>query len=209
MCAFQRGNDALETREKVEGLHGLFVYCIRILDAARIMVERMLRSHGSVIEASGHGMGQFYLPLCILEDECLCTLEYAERAAGEPGSVLSALDAKSPSFDTIHFNGRIVEKLKEQTHGIRTAANTGDHGFRKLPLELQDLFLCLASDNRLKISNHHGERMRAENRAKHVMGIRYVRDPVTHGLVYRVFKRFAAKVYSTHRRAKKFHSKNV
>ena len=68
-------------------------------------------------------------------------------------------------FNTHKLHTAVLNKRIKNTHCITTASDTGDHSIRKFAFFLQNLLSCLITDNSLKISNYHGIRMRANNRA--------------------------------------------
>src|SRR5512143_425640 len=169
----------------------------------------MLRTNSGIIKTSRDGVGQFYLSLFILKNECLRTLKNAERPAGEPCRMFSRFNTETAGLDAVHLHQWVIKEFIKQPHGVRSAAHAGDKAVRQPAFELHDLFLSLAADDGLKVAHHQGERMGAEDRTEHIMRVRHVRDPVAHGLVYRVLESLAADIYRPDHRAEELHAEDV
>ena len=92
----------------------------------------------------------------------------------------------------------MVDVGVENTHGVRATANTGDDCVRLLAVQTRlrqqfgHLLETFRANDTLEITNHHGVRVRARNRANDVESVVDVGHPIAHGLVQSIFQGAAA-----------------
>src|SRR6266853_4673921 len=154
-------------------------------------------------------MGQLNLALFVGEQKSFRPLQDAEAPALKTGGMFSAANAFATSFDSDHLNMSIVQKRMEQADGVAAAADTGDEQIRLPTFAFENLMTRLNANDALKITNHHGVRMRPEDRAQYIMGGAHVRDPVAHRFVDRFLKRGLPSCDRNNFRAEKFHTRDV
>src|SRR5688500_16111879 len=107
-------------------------------------------------------MRQLDVPGVVLKDERACALEHAGAAAGKARRVAPRGDALAARFNPDQPHARIVEEAVEDADGIAASANAGDDDVRQPPDPFENLLPRLATDHRLKLTNHQRVRMRAE-----------------------------------------------
>src|ERR1700745_2497990 len=129
----------------------------------------MFASDCGVIEAGGHCIGQLDLALFVGGEKSLRPLKNAEAPALKTGGVFSAANAFATSFNSDHSNMSIVQKRMEQANGVAAAADTGDEQIRQTSFAFENLMARLNANDALKIADHHGVRVGAENRAQYIM----------------------------------------
>ena len=123
--------------------------------------------------------------------------------------MFTELAAAAAGFNADHFYGRIAQKLVEEADGVRTAADAGEKMRRQTFFSGEDLIAGFAADHGLKIADHRGIRMRAENGAEQIVRVADVGDPVAHGFVDGVFQGAAAGIDADNLRAKHAHARDV
>ena len=77
----------------------------------------------------------------------------------------------------------------ENSDGIRAATHARKYRVWKFASECEDLFTCLNTDHAMKVSNHRREGVWSGNSSKEVMSSRYIRNPIAHRFVKRIFER--------------------
>src|SRR6266404_1976330 len=154
-------------------------------------------------------MGQLDLALFVGEQKSFRPLQNAEAPALKTGGVFSAANAFATSFNSDHSNMSIVQKRMEQANGVAAAADTGDEQIRQTTFAFENLMARLNANDSLKIADHHGVRMGAENRAQYIMSGAHVRDPVAHRFVDRFLERGLPSCDRNNFRAEKFHARDV
>ena len=99
--------------------------------------------------------------------------------------------------------------MVEEADGVRAAADAREK-MRGQPLfGGENLLAGFAADDGLKIADHRGIRMRAENRAKQIVRVADVGDPIAHGFVDGIFQRTAAGIDADHLCAEHAHARDV
>ena len=71
------------------------------------------------------------------------------------GRVLAALDPAAAGFDSDQAHRFLLEKIKEETDRIRTAAHTRNHLVGQPALAGEELGLRFLADHAVKIAHHH------------------------------------------------------
>src|SRR5206468_804954 len=154
-------------------------------------------------------MGQLDLALFVGEQKSFRPLQNAEAPALKTGGVFSAANAFATSFNSDHSNMSIVQKRMEQANGVAAAADTGDEQIWQTTFAFENLMARLNANDALKIADHHGVRVGAENRAQYIMSGAHVRDPVAHRFVDRFLERGLPSCDRNNFRAEKFHARDV
>ena len=80
MCRFQRGQNALGTRQQVEGFHALGIGDSDILRATGVFQERVLGADAGVIQAGGDGMGFGDLAVIVADHVGAVAVQHARHA---------------------------------------------------------------------------------------------------------------------------------
>ena len=88
----------------------------------------------------------------------------------KPCRMLPAFDTEAACLHACHFYPLVADERMKQADGIAPTADTGDEMVRESPLMSHDLLFRFVPDDRLKITDHHGIRMGAQNGAQDVMG---------------------------------------
>ena len=209
MRRLERRQDAFESCERLEAVERLGIRDVRVFGATELAQPRVLRSDRGVIKAGRDRMRQLDIARVVLQDERARPLQHAGAAAGEAGGVAARRDRLAAGFDANQPHARVVEESVEDPDGVAAAADAGDDDVGQPSRLVENLRARLASDHRLELAHHQRVRMRAERRAKQVVRVRDVGDPVAHRLVDRVLERAAAGVDAVHRRAEQLHPNDV
>jgi hypothetical protein len=115
-----------------------------------------------------------------LEEEAAGQTEHEEVGAGAGTPAAAAAAARSGGFGAAAagFNANqahrlVIDKRREDSCAVRTTTNTRDHCIGTSSNFFEALRATLATDDALKITHHHGERMRSHYRANHVVRVAY------------------------------------
>ena len=109
----------------------------------------------------------------------------------------------------------MVDVGVENTHGVRAAAHTRNDCVRLLAVQtslrqqLGHLLNTFCANHTLEITNHHGVRVRARNRANDVESVVDVGHPIAHGLVQSIFQGAAARGHRHHGGPQQFHAIDI
>ena len=103
----------------------------------------------------------------------------------------------------------VGEKAREDTHGVRAAADAGDHRPRQPPAALQHLPSALAPDHGLKVPHDARERVGSHDRADDVVRGRHVGHPVAQRFVGRILERARARGHRHDAGAHQLHAVDV
>jgi len=128
---------------------------------------------------------------------------------GEASGVFAEFTTAAARFDADHLYVGIAEEIVKEADGIRTAANAGEKMRGQAFFGGEDLLAGFAADHGLKIADHRGIGMRAENGAEKIVRGAHVGDPVAHGLVDGVLERAAAGIDADDLRAEHAHARDV
>ena len=153
----------------------------------------MLRADARIVQAGRDGVRRQRLALVVLQQIGAHAVQHARRPRGERGRVAAGLRALATGFAADELDRRVGDEGVEDADGVRAAADAGDHGVGQPPRQGQHLLPGLHADDPLKVPHHHGERMRAADRADAVVGVLDRGDPVPERLVHRVLERAAAR----------------
>ena len=114
-------------------------------------------------------------------------MEDTQLSGSDRSCRLCSVDAAPCCLTADQTHPLILDKIIKGSDRIGSAADTGQHRIRKPSLLLQDLFLDLLGDYRLKISDDRWERMWTHRRPQYIMGICDPVCPLSHGLGNRIF----------------------
>src|SRR2546423_8269704 len=110
-------------------------------------------------------MCRLHLTVRVLEQVTHAAMEDARPARAQSRCMLSARYPLARRFDADELDGVVVEKSREDAHGVRAPAHTGNHGARQAPDLLQHLCPRFPADYRLEIAHEAGEGIRSDHRA--------------------------------------------
>src|SRR5207247_7156515 len=154
-------------------------------------------------------MGQLDWARVVGEQKSFRPLQNAEAPALKTGGLFSAANAFATSVNTDHSNMSVVQKRMEQANGVAAAADTGDEQIWQTTFAFENLMARLNANDALKIADHHGVRVGAENRAQYIMSGAHVRDPVAQRFVDRFLERGLPSCHRHNYRAEKSNSRDV
>src|SRR6266487_4859446 len=97
--------------------------------------------------------------------------------------MMTWLDVLPSRFDSVKVYFEIMEELVEDSDGIASAPNAGDHGARELVFSCEDLLSSFLSDDALEVADYGWVWVGSHGRAEQVVCVLYVRYPVPEGLV--------------------------
>ena len=215
MGGFEGRDDAFGTREETRGFESGLIGDGGIFGAMLVGEPGVLGPDGGIVESGGNGMRGGDLAVFVLEDVGVRALEDSGARAGEPlrSAESRGMFAKSvtaaPGFDANHFYVGVFQELVEKADGIRTAADAGEKMRGQTLFRGENLFAGFAADDGLKIADHRGIGMRAENGAEEIVCSTDVGDPITHGFVDGVFQGAAAGIDADDLRAEHAHAGDV
>src|SRR5262245_6218595 len=139
-------------------------------------------------------MGELDVAVLVLEDHGPSPLQDAGAPAGESRRVSPRDQLLPGGLHTNQTDTRIVDERIEDPEGVAATTDTGHDGVRQAPDEREQLLTRLAPDDGLELAHHERIGMRSENRAKEVVGVLDIGDPVAHRLVDGVLERPAASI---------------
>ena len=137
-------------------------------------------------------MGLGDLSVLVLQHVGIGPLEDPRLPAAEARRMLTQVRTATARLDSHHGHRFIFQEGMEEPDGIAAPSNTGHQGVRQSTFPFQNLLAGLPSDDRLKISHHHGVRMGAENGTDQVVGAAHVGDPIPDSLVDGVLQSLTA-----------------
>ena len=186
-----------------------------IFGAALIGEPGVFGADGGIVEAGGNGMSRGDLAVFVLQNVGVSALENAGARSrktlmgGEASGVFAEFNAAATRFDADHLYVGIAEEIVKEADGIRAAADAGEKMRGQALFGGEDLFAGFAADDHLKIADHRGIGMRAENGAEEIVRGADVGDPIAHGLVDGVLERAAAGIDGDDLRAEHAHARDV
>src|SRR6266851_1961251 len=122
---FECGDDAFGARKKARGIQSRLIGDGGIFGAALIGEPGVLGSDGGIVEACGNGMCRGDLPVVVLQDVGVRSLENAGTRSrkslmrGEPSGVFAEFSAAAARFDADHFHVGVAEEIVKEADGIR------------------------------------------------------------------------------------------
>src|SRR5215467_14718826 len=129
MRRFECGNDSLGAREQARSVKRSLIRDGGILSSALIREPRMFGPDGGIVESCGNGMGGGDLPVFVLQNVSVCSLEHARPRSREPlmrrksSGVLAKLAAAASCFNPNQLHFCVLQELVKKSNRIRAAAN--------------------------------------------------------------------------------------
>lgn len=148
----------------------------------------MLRTDTWVVETSGDRVRLDDLPMSGLEKVRAYTVENTWDTAGEGGAVSLSIHTFACSLHANKSDVLVLDKVVERPDGITASSNASYDSLRKFSSCSQHLGLDLLADELLEVSHKRRERVWPDSGTDQVVCVREVGDPVTQGLVDRVFE---------------------
>lgn len=180
---FECGDDALDLGEVLESIDGFFIRGVRVFGATGVPEVGVLGSDGGIIEAGGDGVGIEYLAVLVLQDKGAGALENAEAATVEAGRVFAGSEAPATGLYADEADGGVIEKGGEYSDGVAPATDARGDEVGQAAFLFEDLAASLDANDAVKVAHHGWVGMGAVGRAKDVVGVPDIGDPVSHGLV--------------------------
>ncbi len=205
----ERGNDAFELAQELEGGERLVVGRRDVFDPALLLQPGVLGADAGIVEASRDRMRLGDLAFLVLQQIGAVAVQHAGAAAGQRRGMLAGLDALAARLDADDAHALVVEEGMEQAHGVRAAADAGHQGVGQAPFHLHDLLAHLIADHALEVAHHRRIGMGARHRADAVEGRLAGRDPVAQRLVHGVLQRRGARRHRPHFGAQHFHAHDI
>ena len=204
-----RRNDAFAPAQQQHRVHRLGVGDRQVLGSAGVLEEGVLRADARVVETRGDGVRLDGLPVLVLQQVGVGTLERTRRTAGEGRGVSAGLDPVAGGLVSDEPHPGIVEERVEDPDCVGTPTDTGGYGVGQAPGSGADLRAGLESDDALEVAHEHRERVRARRGAEAVVGVVGVGHPVAQGLVDRVLEGLRPRRHRHHPRAEQAHPGDV
>ncbi len=133
------------------------------------------------------------LPLLVLQEVGVGAVQHARLAERERPAVLARARRRGPRPPRRparrSARRRTPSKMPDR---VAPAADARDHGVGVAALALAELRPGLVADHPLEVADERGERVRAGDRAEHVVRVAHRRRPIPQRLVDRVLQRSAA-----------------
>ena len=133
VARFERGDDALEAAEGVEGGDCLVVVDRRVLGAARVVEEAVFGSDAGVVESGGDRVGVDDIAVGRLEEQGLRAVEDAEAPAVDRRGVFARRKALPARLHADELHLRVVEEPGEEADRVRAAAHAGEASIKATP----------------------------------------------------------------------------
>src|SRR5258708_4109254 len=117
MGGLERGNDAFELAQKLEGGERLVVGRRYVLHPALLLQPRVLGTDAGIVEAGRDRVRLGDLAFLVLQQISAVAMQHAWSAAGERSGMLAGLDTLAARLDADDAHGLVVEEGMEQAHG--------------------------------------------------------------------------------------------
>ena len=128
-------------------------------------------------------MGRGDLPMSILQNIGICSLQYSRQASAKTGCMIAQPSATASCLNPDQPDFFVADKLMEDTNSIRATADAGNYGGGQAAFSFQNLCPCLVADHGMEIAHHGGIRMCAQNASKQIMRGADIGDPVAHRFI--------------------------
>src|SRR5439155_21586488 len=102
--------------------------------------------------------------------------------------MLAWSDVLPSRFDSVKVYFEIMEEVVEDSDGVTSAPDAGDHGARELVFSCEDLLSGFLPDDALKVADDGRVWVGSHGGAEQVVCVLYVRYPVPEGLVDRILE---------------------
>src|SRR5215472_6454902 len=209
MRRLQSGDHALGAGEQAKGVERLLVGSSGVFSPFGIGQCRVLGAEHGVVQSGGDGMRGRNLPVRILQHVGVCTLQNTRRSAAEASSMVDKALAAAARLHADQLHPFVLDELVEDPDSVRASSHAGDDGLGHLAFSFQNLRAGLAADDGMKVTDHGGIGMSAQNTAQQVVGGADVGHPVTHGLIDSIFEGLRAGFHAAHLRAQQTHAEDV
>ena len=103
--------------------------------------------------------------------------------------MIRGIQATAGRFHTNQLHILVIEKGCKGPHCVRAATDAGGDDIRQAPLALEKLFARLFTDDLLKVTHHHRERMRTDHRADRVDAANRVLEVFLESRIDSIFQR--------------------
>ena len=164
-----------------------------ILGTAGILEPSVLRADTRIVEAGRDRVRLDDLAIFVLQQVGAIAVQHAGAAAFQRCGMTVGVQSVTSSFDANKLDTFDRDVRIEDTHCVRTAADTSDRVIGLAATLLLHLANALLADHGLEITHHHRIRMRAGNSADDVEGVGNVGHPVAHGFVQRILERLRTR----------------
>src|SRR5579872_6428903 len=154
MRALERRNDPFRARKGSKCFQRLRVGNRYVGGPAGLLQMRMLGTNARVIKPSANRVRLHDLPKRGLQKIRTRSVQHSYAPGADRGGRTPAVDALSRGFDAPQPHVFVVQKRREDSHGIASAADARDHIARQAPEALQALRARLYADDLLKFAYH-------------------------------------------------------
>ena len=160
MGTFNSWDNAFQTAQFLQCLHGLHICDRHVFYAAAVTQISMFRPHARIIQSCGNRMGKLHVAVFILQQIRFHAMQNANLADRHGAGMLSAFNSQPGSLHANQFHRRLLNKFRKHPNRVGTAAHTGHNHIRKPPFRLHQLAFCLLADYPLELLYHLGVRVR-------------------------------------------------
>ena len=154
-------------------------------------------------------MRQLDVARIVLKHERARALQHAGASAGKPRGMTSGRDPLASRFHADQTHRLVVDERVEDPDRVAAATDARHDDVGKAADLIEHLAARLAADHGLELAHHQRIGMRTERRAKQVVRVADIGDPVAHRFVDRILQRLAAGIDLTDRRAEQLHADDV
>src|SRR5699024_2667075 len=142
------------------------------------MKVAVLRTDARVIETRGYRICLFDLPVVILQQVHLRTVQHADTSFGNRGRIFIGIKTFAGSFHADQLHIRIFDEWIEHAHRIAAAADTCNVRYWQTRFHLCELLSCCTAVDTLEDSHNLRVQMRSEYGTENVMRIIHISNPV-------------------------------
>ena len=172
----------------------------------------MLRADGCVIQTSGDGIRVEGLTFGILKKITLGTLEHAQFAGSrsETNGMTPGFRAIAARLVAVQVHAFVIKESVHDADGVGTTADACANRIRVVnAVPILKLLLGFLADDLLEVTHHCRERMRTCDRAKQVVRVFDVGDPVSQSLIDGVLENAISQSDFHHLGTEHAHASNI
>ena len=172
----------------------------------------MLRADGCVIQTSGDGIRVEGLTFGILKKITLGTLEHAQFAGSrsETNGMTPGFRAIAARLVAVQVHTFVIKESVHDADGVGTTADACANRIRVVDaVPILKLLLGFFADDLLEVTHHCRERMRTCDRAKQVVRVFDVGDPVSQSLIDGVLENAISQSDFHHLGTEHAHASNI